>query len=96
VKSRHTENILSETAKLAIRDFIDQVTARSNYKIEVICAQVIEVYSERTHKLGRDVDAIIALKEGVIGLAEEIKSAHKEGIIEILQREVSGDKIQDF
>lgn len=33
VKSKHIENILSEGAKLAIRDFIDEITTRSNYKI---------------------------------------------------------------
>jgi len=38
VKSRHIENILSESAKLAIRDFIDEITQRSNNKIEIICA----------------------------------------------------------
>lgn len=37
VKSKHILNILSESAKLAIRDFIDEVTARSNIKIESIC-----------------------------------------------------------
>lgn len=37
VKSKHILNILSESAKLAIRDFIDEVTNRSNSKIEVIC-----------------------------------------------------------
>lgn len=33
VKSKHILNILSESAKLAIRDFIDEVTAKSNTKI---------------------------------------------------------------
>jgi hypothetical protein len=86
VKSRHIQNILSESAKLAIRDFIDEITTRSNYKIELICAQIVDIYSQKVHNLGRDVNAIIALKEEVIRLAEEIKSAQKEGIIDILQR----------
>lgn len=38
VKSKHILNILSESAKLAIRDFIDEITNRSNTKIEAICA----------------------------------------------------------
>lgn len=96
VKSRHILNILSESAKLAIRDFIDEITTRSNYKIELICAQIVDVYSLKVHSLGRDVNAIIALKEEVIRLAEEIKSAQKEGIIDILQRELPKDKLQDF
>jgi hypothetical protein len=33
VKGKHIQNILSESAKLAIRDFIDEITARSNFKI---------------------------------------------------------------
>jgi hypothetical protein len=33
VKSKHILNILSESAKLAIRDFIDEITSRSNIKI---------------------------------------------------------------
>jgi hypothetical protein len=46
--------------------------------------------------LGRDVSAIISLKDQVIRLAEEIKAAQKESIIDILQREIAKDKIQDF
>lgn len=46
--------------------------------------------------MGRDVNAIISLKDEVIKLAEEIKSAKKENIIDILQREMPRDKIQDF
>jgi hypothetical protein len=38
VRSKHILNILSESAKLAIRDFIDEITNRSNTKIEAICA----------------------------------------------------------
>lgn len=33
VKSKHILNILSESAKLAIRDFIDEITNKSNLKI---------------------------------------------------------------
>mgnify|MGYP006946587336 CR=1 FL=1 len=33
VKSKHILNILSESAKLAIRDFIDEITNKSNIKI---------------------------------------------------------------
>ena len=69
MKSRHIQNILSESAKLAIRDFIDEITTRSNYKIELICAQIIEMYSQKVQALGRDVNGIISLKEEVIKLA---------------------------
>lgn len=36
VKSRHISNIVSESAKIAIRDYIDDVTLRSNAKIEKV------------------------------------------------------------
>ena len=86
MKSKHISNILSESAKLAIRDFIDEITTRSNYKIEIICAQIIDIYSQKVQAIGRDVKGIISLKEDVIRLAEEIKSAKKENIMDILQR----------
>ena len=37
VKSKHILNIVSESAKIAIRDYIDEVTIRSNIKIEKVC-----------------------------------------------------------
>lgn len=86
VKSRHIQNILSESAKLAIRDFIDEITARSNNKIELICTEIVEMYTVRVQQLGRDINGIISLKDEIIRLAEEMKSAKKEEIINILQR----------
>ena len=63
VKSRHIENILSESAKLAIRDFIDEITARSNNKIELICAQIVEIYTVKVQNMGRDIAGIITVKD---------------------------------
>lgn len=40
IKTRHISNIISESAKLAIRDYIDQVAARSNEKIEELCDEI--------------------------------------------------------
>lgn len=96
VKSKHILNILSESAKLAIRDFIDEITARSNIKIEAICAEVISNYSLRVSRVGKDVKGLIDIKEEVINLAEEIKEAQKDQIVNILQRELPLNKIQDF
>jgi len=47
-------------------------------------------------KIGRDVRGLIDIKEEVINLAEEIKSAQKEDIVKILQRELPDGKVQDF
>lgn len=63
VKSKHILNILSESAKLAIRDFIDEVTAKSNTKIQTICAEIISAYSLRISKMGKDVRGLIDIKE---------------------------------
>lgn len=69
VKSKHIQNILSESAKLAIRDFIDEITSRSNTKIELICAEIVDMYSVKVQKLGSDINGILLLKEEIIKLA---------------------------
>lgn len=38
VKSKHIANIVSESAKIAIRDYIDGLTLRTNDKVEKISA----------------------------------------------------------
>lgn len=86
VKSKHILNILSESAKLAIRDFIDEITNKSNIKIEAICAEIVSQYTMRVSKMGKNVKGLIDMKEEVINLAEEIKNAKKEDIVKILQR----------
>jgi hypothetical protein len=40
----------------------------------------------RVSRIGRDVRGLIDIKEEVINLAEEIKTAKKEKIVDILQR----------
>jgi hypothetical protein len=59
VKSKHIQNILSESAKLSIRDFIDEITIKSNNKIDIICAYLIDIYSQRVELLGRNVNGIL-------------------------------------
>jgi hypothetical protein len=54
---------------LAIRDFIDEITNKSNVKIEAICAEVVSGYSLKVSKVGRDVRGLIDIKEEVINLA---------------------------
>lgn len=70
VKSKHILNILSESAKLAIRDFIDEITNKSNIKIEAICAEIVSQYTMRVSKMGKNVKGLIDMKEEVINLAE--------------------------
>lgn len=40
----------------------------------------------RVSRIGKDIRGLIDIKEEVINLAEEIKSAKKEDIVVILQR----------
>jgi len=48
----------------------------------------VSIYTLKVSKMGRDVRGLIDIKEEVINLAEEIKSAQKEDIVKILQREL--------
>jgi hypothetical protein len=42
VKSRHILNIVSESAKIAIRDYIDNLTIKTNDKVEKIAADLTQ------------------------------------------------------
>lgn len=96
VKSKHIQNILSESARLSIRDFIDEITKKSNFKIELICTEIVNGYAARILSAGRDIEKIMEMKEEVIALAENIKSAQPEDVVSIIQKEVPADKMQDF
>ena len=48
---------------MAIRDFIDEITAKSNLKIEAICAEIVSNYSLRVSRVGKDVKGLIDIKE---------------------------------
>lgn len=96
VKSKHIQNILSESARLSIRDFIDEITKKSNFKIELICTEIVNGYAARILSAGRDIEKIMEMKEEVISLAENIKSAKPEDVVGIIQKEVPPQKMQDF
>lgn len=86
VKSKHIQNILSESARLSIRDFIDEITKKSNFKIELICTEIVNVYAARILSADRDIEKIMEMKEEVIALAENIKSAKPEEVVAIIQK----------
>ena len=44
VRSKHIQNIISENAKLAVRDYIDEISSKSNKKIEIICQYLLQNY----------------------------------------------------
>ena len=53
VKSRHILNIVSESAKIAIRDYIDEMTIKSNVKIERVSAAITEKINTRLKEAGK-------------------------------------------
>ena len=63
VKSKHIQNILSESARLSIRDFIDEITKKSNFKIELICTEIVNAYAARILSADRDIEKIMEMKE---------------------------------
>lgn len=73
IKTRKIKNILSESAKLAIRDFIDQLAARSNEKIEELCEEIRQEYMSRRLAAEDRISDIIKIKEEVVQLLDVIK-----------------------
>lgn len=73
VKSRHILNIVSESAKIAIRDYIDDVTLRSNIKIERVAEEIADNVTERVNKAGKAIPDLLTIKQEVMNLAEEVK-----------------------
>ncbi len=47
VKSRHISNIVSESAKIAIRDYIDNLTLKTNEKVEKISSDITQKVLKR-------------------------------------------------
>ena len=62
VKRRHILNILSESAKIAIRDYIDDLTLKSNVKIEKLCIQVSDKVIQAINKAGKHINNLLELK----------------------------------
>jgi hypothetical protein len=59
VKSKHISNIVSESAKIAIRDYIDDITMKSNAKIETISAQVTQKVQVRVNSAGKNAAQLL-------------------------------------
>lgn len=61
VKSKKIKNIISESAKLSIRDFIDHLAEEAEPKIDKICQDIIKDFSYKTKE--NFSDSIQAAKE---------------------------------
>lgn len=53
VKSRHISNIVSESAKIAIRDYIDNLTLKTNEKVEKISSDITQKVLKRFNEAGK-------------------------------------------
>ena len=77
---------MSESAKIAIRDYIDEVTIRSNAKIERVSAQISEKVNQRLIKAGKQINVLIEIKQDIMNLAEEVKQQSGQNILAIIKR----------
>jgi NAD+--asparagine ADP-ribosyltransferase len=70
VKSRHILNIVSESAKIAIRDYIDNLTIRTNDKVEKIAADITQKVLQKFTEAGKQISVLLQIKQDVMNLAE--------------------------
>lgn len=70
VKSKHILNIVSESAKIAIRDYIDDITIKSNVKIEKVSMLVADKVQQNVISIGKNIPKLLQTKEQVMELSE--------------------------
>ena len=96
VKSKHILNIVSESAKISIRDYIDEITIQSNAKIEKVSAQIAEKVTQQLTQAGKHINALIEIKQDIMNLAEEVKQQEGQNILAIIKRELPHSNDTDF
>ena len=63
VKSRHILNIVSEGAKIAIRDYVDETTYESNKKIEKVCEEICAKFGLKITEGGKKIPILLQIKD---------------------------------
>lgn len=96
VKSKHILNIVSQSAKIAIRDFIDDITIKSNIKIEKVSIEIAKKVTDRVNLAGKQISTLLQIKEDVIALAEEVRVQKGHNILDIIKRELPEYNLKDF
>ena len=96
VKSRHILNIVSESAKIAIRDYIDNLTIRTNDKVEKIAADITQKVLRKFAEAGKQITALLQIKQEVMDLAEDVKSQNGQNILTIIKAELPDCDLKDF
>lgn len=70
VKSKKIKNIISESAKLCIRDFIDRVAVDSEEKIQRLSQEIIKQFSYETRNLSdNEIEAAKETKKRIVKFA---------------------------
>lgn len=63
VKSRHILNIVSESAKIAIRDYIDSLTMKTDNKVEKISAEISHKVVQKFTEAGKKIPVLLEIKQ---------------------------------
>lgn len=85
VKSRHILNIVSESAKIAIRDYIDNLTLKTNDKVQKIAADITQKVIKKFTDAGKSIPVLLQIKQDVMSLAEDIRSQQGQNILLIIK-----------
>ena len=96
VKSRHILNIVSESAKIAIRDYIDNLTMRTNDKVELIACDITQKVLRKFTEAGKQITALLEIKQEVMNLAEDVRSQNGQNILTIIKAELPECDLKDF
>lgn len=63
VKSKHILNIVSESAKIAIRDYIDNLTMKIDDKVERIAADISHKVIQKFTAAGKQISVLLEIKQ---------------------------------
>lgn len=96
VKSKHILNIVSESAKIAIRDYIDNLTIKSNDKVQKIAAELTQKMIEKFTDAGKKIPILLEIKQEVMTLAEDIRGQNGRNILLIIKKELPFCNLKDF
>lgn len=96
VKSRHILNIVSESAKIAIRDYIDNMTMKIDDKVEKVSAEISHKVVQKFTEAGKKIPVLLEIKQQVMDLAEDVKSQNGENILSIIKKELPNCDLKDF
>ena len=72
IKGKKIKNIISESAKLAIRDLVDNLSRQADEKITKFCENLVWEILSSKKTVVNSLDDAMEIKEKMLGLMEEI------------------------